>query len=122
MLWYTFPDGYSGMRGTVHFLNGKPVIGGRVSLWGNSNDTSTDANGFLQHGDMLDVDPLAKYMRESVLPQPGARDPTSANGYSLIPVNAWSHNVSDVLRTANLLNSGGLTAPSAVIDLGLHLY
>ena len=62
MLWYTFPDGYSGTRGTIHFLNGKPVIGGRVSLWGDNKDTSTNPDGTLKHGDMLGVVPLVVFV------------------------------------------------------------
>jgi hypothetical protein len=90
IFWYSYGDGYSGLRGNVAYVGGKPVIGGRVSLWG---DGAT--------GDMIGVDALPA----ALAPLP--RDPTSPHGYSLIPVNAWSHNYSDVVRAVRLLEGAG---------------
>jgi len=101
VFWYSFPDGYSGMRGAVHFLNDKPVIGGRVSLWGDSKDTKVDAHGKLVNGDMLGVDALVDYLTRF------PKTTTSSEGYSLVPVNLWGHNVSDVVRAVELLNAKG---------------
>ena len=35
VFYYTFGSGYSGMGGDTLWSNGKPIIGGRYSLWGN---------------------------------------------------------------------------------------
>ena len=90
LFWYSYGDGYSGLRGNVAWVHGKPVVGGRVSLWG---DGST--------GDMIGVDALPAAL--TGLPT----EPTDPNSYSLIPVNAWSHNYSDVVRAAQLLSARG---------------
>ena len=47
VLWYSYGEGYSGLRGNVAYVGGKPVIGGRVSLWGEGTS-----------GDMIGVDAL----------------------------------------------------------------
>ena len=49
------------------------------------------------------VGPAALVEALSSLP----KDATDPNSYSLIPVNAWSHNVSSVLHTARLLEAAG---------------
>ena len=81
IFWENFDD-YSGMHGNITFINNKPVIGGRFNLWGNGNNPSGPT--------FKNVTGLIN----SILTLP--RDPTSSNGYTLVPVHAWSHNVTDV--------------------------
>lgn len=76
-------DDYAGLRGRVSWSNGKPVIGGRFNLWGNGSDPSGPT--------FKNVSGLVA----ALAAQP--RDPTSPDGYSLVPLHAWSHNVSDAL-------------------------
>jgi lambda repressor-like predicted transcriptional regulator len=90
IFWYSYGDGYSGLRGNVAYVGGKPIIGGRVSLWGEGKT-----------GDMIGVEALPAAL--AGLPT----DPTDPNSYSLIPVNAWSHNYSDVVRAVRLLEAKG---------------
>lgn len=96
VFWYNFDD-YSGMRGNITFVGGKPVIGGRFNLWGNGTDPEgpTFCNNTL--------------LVERLLAMP--RDPTTSSGYSLIPLHAWSHNVTDALMVMEMLNA---QAPGAV--------
>lgn len=101
VLWYSYGDGYSGLRGNVAYVRGKPVISGRVSLWGNGTT-----------GDMIGVDALPQALAS--LPT----DPRDPNSYSLIPVNAWSHNYSEVVRASRLLEAHGgfeVVSPAALV-------
>ena len=47
------------------------------------------------------------------------KDPTSPNGYSLIPVNVWSHNVSSALQASLLLGSDyfNVVTPTELVRL-----
>jgi len=72
---------YSGLRGKISWINGKPVIGGRYNLWSGFETATTLA---------------WKLNRQS-------RDIFSAGGYSLIPVHVWSNTVDDVLNCINKL-------------------
>ena len=38
VLYWTFDSDYSGLSGNVAYINGKPVIGGRRSLWGDGSE------------------------------------------------------------------------------------
>eukprot|EP01044_Picomonas_judraskeda_P012838 COSAG03_NODE_1880_length_3396_cov_33.248408_5_plen_145_part_00 len=100
MFWYTFGAGYSGWSGTEwHTSDGqrfKPVIGGRASLWGEGTS-----------GSMLGVTPLIKLMERLLMEQKINTDATSADGYSLFPVHAWSHNVTDVVTVSERLEATG---------------
>lgn len=98
LLWYTFGAGYSGWSGTKWGgPNGKkPVVGGRISLWG---DAKT--------GSMLDVTPLARHLETLLFSGKINVEQDSSDGYSLIPVHAWSHNVTDVVQLAGLLEASG---------------
>lgn len=90
IFWENYDD-YSGMKGKISFINNKPVIGGRFNLWGDgsnpSGPTFKNVTGLI----------------EALLSLP--RDPTTENGYSLIPVHAWSHNVTDVRQVMEGLYS-----------------
>ena len=81
VLYWTFDSDYSGLSGNVAYINGKPVIGGRRSLWGDGSE-----------GTALGPHALADSL--ATLP----KDPADPNSYSLIPVHAWSHNYSSVVR------------------------
>eukprot|EP00043_Microstomoeca_roanoka_P018676 m.202133 g.202133 ORF g.202133 m.202133 type:complete len:573 (+) comp16872_c5_seq2:10808-12526(+) len=85
-------DCYAGPAGLMGWYNNKPVITGRAALWGSGTT-----------GQCLDVDALVQRLIQ--LP----RDPTKASGYSLIPVHAWTHNVSDIVRAAQALMDAGLS-------------
>jgi len=101
MFWCTFGAGYSGWSGTEWYsINGeghaKPVIGGRFSLWGEAKE-----------GSMLGVTPLVNHMVRLLIERKINTDATSADGYSLFPVHAWSHNVTDVVAVAKALEATG---------------
>ena len=67
---------------------------------------------------MLGVKPLAKHMTELLLEGKISTDAARADGYSLIPVHAWSHTVSDVVEAAALLGRTGafeVITPSALM-------
>jgi hypothetical protein len=96
VFWYNYDD-YAGLRGNITWLNDKPVIGGRFSLWG---DGSSPSGPTFCNTTML---------IERLLALP--RDPASASSYSLIALHAWSHNVSDALFVATELAA---RAPGAV--------
>ena len=78
-------NGYVGRNGKVTWVNDAPVVGGRYALWGSPGSGFDDPVSLARKLRRLSVDP---------------RDPSS---YSLIPVHVWTHNVSDVVRTAGLL-------------------
>lgn len=90
MMYYSFGGGYSGLGGAVWSAGGKPVVSGRYSLWGEATS-----------GPMLGVDALVKHLK--ALPKDDAR----VDGYSLIPVHAWSHTYADVVDVVNKLTAAG---------------
>lgn len=81
---------YAGPAGKTGWSNGKPIFTGRAALWGNGTT-----------GQCLGVQPLVQ--RLASLP----KDQTDANGYSLIPVHAWTHPLADVAAAAKLLQEAG---------------
>lgn len=95
VLWYDFDD-YSGRHGSITFVGGKPVIGGRFNLWG---DGSSPAGPTFCNNTLL---------VQRLLAMP--RDPTRAEGYSLVPLHAWSHSVADALFVQQALEAA---APGA---------
>lgn len=80
---YPFSD-YSGLKGAIRFVAGKPVIGGYANLW----------EGF--------ETPAGLAARLNARP----KDPKSAEGYSLIPVHAWSRTLGDIAACIKLLGPG----------------
>lgn len=81
------------------------MIGGRVSLWGAGNGSDCTTTG---------VDALLHTLSQQ------SKDPTTAGGYSLVPVHAWSHNVTDIQTVANALRRlGGFRVVGAneLVDL-----
>jgi hypothetical protein len=83
VFYYTYGSGYAGGQGkAICSRNGKPVISARLSLWGDNDDPSASP--------MLSADGIIAALEQQSL------DYSSSDGYSLIPVHAWSHNVTDV--------------------------
>ncbi len=80
VFYYDFSN-YSGGKGVIHWISGKPVIFGRYNLW----------QGF--------ETPLSLAEKLNHL----SRDAHSPQGYSLIPVHVWSNGVSQVVSCANRL-------------------
>ena len=66
------------------------MVSGRYSLWGNSTDTS---------GDMVGVKAMITKIKTLT------KDATSPDGYSIIPVHAWSHTYDDVVAVATALQA-----------------
>ncbi len=69
-------------------------------------------------GTMLNVDALVAKLRQELAAGSIVANATAPNGYSLIPVHAWSHNVSDVVQAANMLTATGdfaIITPSALL-------
>ena len=113
VLYYSYGSGYSGFYGALWFnatgtstmsssssivnkqggASGKAaVLSGRRSLWGNDTDTSSP---------MLGVDAMIELLLS--LPQ----NASSPDGYSLIPVMAWTHSYADVVTIADALAAAG---------------
>lgn len=98
VVWYDYAS-YSLLSGNVTFANNKPIIGGRFQLWTGVFESPTTL--------------LQKLLQQ----QP---DPSSAAGYSLIPVHVWSNNVSEVRWVAEQLASHGgfqVVTPDVFVQL-----
>jgi hypothetical protein len=85
LFWYDYSS-YSALNGSIQWVNAKPVIGGRFQLW----------TGVFDDPQQL-VHDLSRQ----------AADPTSAAGYSLIPVHVWTNTVADVVAVAEQLAALG---------------
>ena len=84
VFYYTYGSGYAGGGGKSmrDESTGKPIITARFSLWGEGTDTATSP--------MLGNDAMVAALKEQV------KDLNSVDGYSLIPVHAWTHTTADV--------------------------
>jgi len=82
IFFYDYTD-YSGLQGNMTWVGDKPIIGGRWNLW----------EGF--------ETPTSLAAKLNAMPT----NITISQGYSLIPVHAWSMNVSAVLECVSQLNS-----------------
>ncbi len=101
LLWYYFSD-YAGVSGAIRFVQKKPVIGARFNLWGSGvAPDPTDPH-------YKNVSSLADALRS--LPA----WPDSSDGYSLVALHAWSHNVTDAVEVVRLANERGGTRVEAV--------
>ena len=85
----------------------RAVIGGRFNLWGNGSDM--DDRCCIHSPERPDLQERHGPRRRPPLEQ--ARDPTTPAGYSLIPLHAWSHNVTDARAVMEALET---IAPGAV--------
>ena len=83
MTFYSWGDGYSGLKGKIYYCNKKPIVTGRWSLWGNNTDVQQDMVG-------------VQAMIAKLLALKDENDSASPNSYTLIPVHAWSHTLKDV--------------------------
>jgi hypothetical protein len=105
VFYYMYTD-YAGWKGKIMWINDKPVIGGRFTIWGDKDSPET----------------VAQKINDCVKNQ---FDP---EGYSLIPVHVWSNTVEDVKRCVNMLNSDvRVVAPDDFVklisrNLGIFLY
>jgi hypothetical protein len=79
------------MKGNITFVGGKPVIGGRFNLWG---DGSNPSGPTFKNVTSLVTALLAQ-----------STDVTTSAGYSLIPLHAWSHNVTDARTVMEALEA-----------------
>jgi len=93
--------GYSCMHGNVDYINGKPVVGARLNMWGDG--TSGD-----------EVGPEALVEELKAMPKDAA-DPRS---YSIVAVTP-SHSYADIAKAAQLLQEAGgfeLLLPEKLIE------
>lgn len=92
-VWYTFGEGYAGWVGPTWLEDGTPVVGAKVSLWGNGSKPPT-----------VGVDGLVHYfVNDTHLPV----DPEDPRSYSVVPVGVWSHTVADIVRATKRLEESG---------------
>ena len=109
IFWYTFGAGYSGWSGTKWDTDtGKPIVGARVSLWGNSTS-----------GTMLGVGAMVERFKKLYRSRTINGKRNSTDGYSLVPVNVWSHSVADVVAVAQGLEKMGnfeIVTPSGLLE------
>jgi hypothetical protein len=89
IIYYYFSD-YAGGKGSIAWVNDKPVITGRYQLWTGQTDSAES---------------LAQKINS--LPT----DITSSKGYSLIPVHVWQNTVGDVAKCISLLNKNVRVVP-----------
>ena len=95
IFYYDFSN-YSSHGGEIKFLNSKPIISARYNLWGGFNTTQSLADKINQ------------------LP----KTPSSAEGYSLIPVHNWSNSVDSIIACANLFTDDiRVVAPDKFVNL-----
>lgn len=95
VFYYMYSD-YSGWKGKIMWDNGKPIIGGKFSFWGDKETPQTMA-------DRINAEPKNQFMPE---------------GYSLIPVHAWSHTVEDIHKCVERLDDNvRVVAPDDFVKL-----
>ena len=91
LFYYSYGAQYTGLNGAIKWYKDKPSIGGRFTLWGNSDDGSAQTRNKVCQS-------LANQLNSQ------STNINSANGYSLIPVHIWTMGPSDVLNCINKLN------------------
>ena len=105
VFYYMYTD-YAGWKGKIMWINDKPVIGARFSMWGEKDNPQT----------------VAQKINESVKSQ------YQPEGYSLIPVHVWSNSVEDVKKCIGMLDGDvRVVAPDDFVklikkNLGVFLY
>ena len=95
-LWYSFGKCYAGAEGDVWWSQGKPVVGGRIALWGPDQDASKPFQ-CTQCG--------VECVQRELMKMKLQGDPSYASAYTLIPVHVWDQNVSNVLQLAMALEA-----------------
>lgn len=91
LFYYSYGSQYQGIKGAIKWYKDKPSIGGRFTLWGNSNDNSAETRNR-----------VCQSLADKLNAQ--STNIQSAAGYSLIPVHIWTMNPSDVLNCIDKLN------------------
>ncbi len=97
-LFYYDYSNYSGLGGEISWIENKPVICGRYNLW----------DGF--------ESPQSLARKLNALP----KNANSADGYSLIPVHAWSMSVDDVITCASLLDNNVVVVTPEEFVMGIY--
>ena len=92
LFYYSYGAQYQGINGAIKWYMDKPSIGGRFTLWGNSDDGSAATR-----------DRVCQTLANRLNSQ--STNIYSANGYSLVSVHIWTMNPSDVLNCINKLNA-----------------
>ncbi|MDR1809159.1 MAG: T9SS type A sorting domain-containing protein [Prevotella sp.] len=92
LFYYSYGSQYQGLNGAIKWYKDKPSIGGRFTLWGNSDDGSAETR-----------ERVCKTLADKLNSQ--STNIRSASGYSLIPVHIWTMGPSDVLNCINKLNA-----------------
>merc|ERR1712217_20618 len=90
LIYYGYGDGYSSQHGKIWWFAGKPVVSGRYSLWGEDKS-----------GDMVGGKTMIEYLKKM------SKDPSKPEGYSVIPVGAWSHSYADIVTVVEALEKEG---------------
>ncbi|MDR1336743.1 MAG: RICIN domain-containing protein [Tannerella sp.] len=91
LFYYSYGSQYTGLAGAIKWYMDKPSIGGRFTLWGNSDDSSPETRNR-----------VAQSLASTLNAQ--STDIASDRGYSLIPVHIWTMDPSDVLNCIEKLN------------------
>lgn len=105
VFYYLYSD-YCGWKGKIMWINDKPMIGARYTIWGDKDSPQT----------------VARKINESVKSQ------YQPEGYSLIPVHVWTNSVEDVKKCIGMLDGDvRVVAPDDFVklikkNLGVILY
>jgi hypothetical protein len=91
LFYYSYGGQYTLVGGEIKWYKDKPSIGGRFTLWGNSDDGSAETR-----------ERVCQNLANTLNSQ--STNIHSASGYSLIPVHIWTMNPSDVLNCISKLN------------------
>jgi hypothetical protein len=96
IFFYSFENGYTGLGGRSFCFNNKPFISARYTLW-----NSYSSAPLLAH----DIRTLP-------------HDPAVSDGYTLVSVHVWDHNVDSVIAAMQLLDSNvRVVTPDAFVKL-----
>ena len=105
VFYYMYSD-YAGWKGKIMWSNNKPIIGARFAMWGDKDSPQT----------------VAQKINASV------KNQYQPEGYSLIPVHAWTNSVDDVKKCIGMLDGDvRVVAPDDFVglikrNLGVFLY
>jgi hypothetical protein len=91
LFYYSYGSQYQGLNGQIKWYKDKPSIGGRFTLWGNTEDGSDETRNR-----------VCQTLADKLNAQ--ARNTHSASGYSLVSVHIWTMNPSDVLNCISKLD------------------
>lgn len=92
VVYFTFSQaqmGYAALHGNVAWINNVPVVGARLSLWGDATD-----------GAKVGVDGMFRQLQQL------SKDPSDPASYSIV-VSELGNNYSEILRGAKMLEAAG---------------